>query len=196
MGKLVKGLVLTPDDFNGVDWVQRMADAGLNTLGIHSGGGEAHDVFRMLGKFGKPEFREQAAAAGLDYEYELHASQHLMDPALFAAHPEYFVLTLRSRVRTVRGNWCVSTPGVPELVAENAAALARELPSSTGNYFFWGRDTAGMTWCSCPKCAELSPSDQSLVTSNAIARRLRRDDPQLRLRLHGQPSGNAPLRRV
>lgn len=177
MDKFHKGLVLTPADFKGVDWIKKMADAGLNTLGIHSGGGEAHNVIETLGSFADQPFRDQVAAAHLDWEYESHASNHLLDPALFEEHPEYFARTLRSGGRSKLGNWCVSTPGVLELVAENAAALARRLPSSTGNYFFWGRDTVSMEWCFCPDCAPLTFSDQSLITSNAIARRLRRDDP-------------------
>ena len=34
-----KGLVITPEDFNGVDWIAKMKELGLNTLGLHSGGG-------------------------------------------------------------------------------------------------------------------------------------------------------------
>lgn len=180
-GVFRKGVVVTPADFQDADWVRLLADHGLNTLGIHSGGGAAHDVVARLGKFAGAAFRAKVAEAGLDWEYELHAPHQLMDYALFATHPEYFPQSLRNRERIDTGNWCVSAPPVLPLVAENAARLAAELPSSTRRYFFWGTDVAGGDWCHCEGCSDWTASDQNLLTANAIARRLRRDDPAARV---------------
>lgn len=172
-----KGLVLTPSDFNGVDWITKMSKNGLNTLGLHSGGGEAHDIITNLSVTANSDFREQIAAAGLDFEYELHAPNNLLDRALFDSHPEYFPRVLRENVRTSVGNWCVSNPDGLSIIAQSAHKLAKILPSSTNRYFFWGADFAHNSWCNCEKCANLSSSDQSLLTSNAIVKELRKDNP-------------------
>lgn len=171
-----KGIVVVPSDFDGADWVQRVRDAGLNTIGLHSGGGKAHNVYEQLGSYGESDFRDRVKAAGLDWEYELHASAHLMDRACFGEHPEYFIEDLRSKRRVQSGNWCVSSSEGLSLVAENALELAQRLPSSTHRYFLWGSDVQSGDWCNCEACAQYSPSEQSLLTSNAMARKLREWD--------------------
>jgi hypothetical protein len=40
---------------------------------------------------------------------------------------------------------------------------------------YWGDD--GQPWCRCPKCRELTDSDQALVFENHLIRALRRLDP-------------------
>ncbi len=183
MKKGKKGVVVCPSDFNGVNWIEKLKANGLNTLGIHSGGGNGRDVLAVLGEYGKAEFRQQVADAGLDYEYELHASKNLLPESLFETHPEYFVQALHSKIRTQNLNWCVTAPGVLEnVIAENAAGLAKSLPSSTHNYFFWGCDSApGRDWCHCPACSIYSFSEQNLLSVNAMARRLRLDDPEAQI---------------
>lgn len=179
MKKFKKGVVLSPGDLQSVDWISRLKSNGLNTLGIHSGGGAGHDVIAGLGEFGEAEFRKKVADAGLDCEYELHASKNLLPDELFAEHPEYFIQTLRSKIRARNLNWCVTAPGLLEnVIAENAAKLAAALPSSTGNYFFWGCDIEpGREWCHCPKCSIYSFSEQHLLSVNAMARKLKELDP-------------------
>jgi len=173
-----KGIVLTPGDFEGVDWIKDMKNSGLNTLGLHSGGGEAHDVVTSLGFLGEQSFRTELSNTGIDFEYEVHASANLLSRALFTEHPEYFPCTLRSEERMIHGNWCTSEPEAMRLVAENAVKLAKGLPPSTNRFFFWGADATANDWCNCEKCAGLTPSDQSLKTSNMIAKRLKTDIPE------------------
>ena len=183
MKKFKKGVVLVPDDFKGVDWINKLKTNGLNTLGMHSGGGDSHDVLAGLGWYGSDEFRQSVAAAGLDCEYELHASKNLLPDALYDRHPEYFIQTLRSKIRARNLNWCVTAPGLLEnVIAENAAKLAKALPSSTKNYFFWGCDIEpGREWCHCPECSIYSFSEQHLLSVNAMARKLRQDDPEAQI---------------
>ena len=115
-----KGLVITPEDFNGVDWIAKMKELGLNTLGLHSGGGASHDVTAVLGDYAKEEFRKRVADAGLDLEYEDHAADSLLDRSLFKTHPEYFPMHCISGERREKGNWCISNPDVAELLASNS----------------------------------------------------------------------------
>ena len=181
MTKFKKGVVLVPDDFKGVDWVEKIKSAGLNTLGMHSGGGAAHDIYENLFEYGEQPFRDRVKAAGLDLEYELHASKNLLPEELFETHPEYFMLTLRSKVRVKGKNWCCTNPDALKVIAENGADIIRRLPSTTNNYFIWGSDTALGTWCNCPSCDIYSTSDQCLLSFNAIARRAKEDNPDAKV---------------
>ena len=104
------GVVVTPEDFKGADWIGLCRRHGLRTLGIHSGGGKIADVLKMLGRYGGAAFRAEVAAAGLECEYECHAAASLLQPALFAEHPDYFAFDLRRRARRNDSNWCVTNP--------------------------------------------------------------------------------------
>ena len=172
-----RGIILTPADFTGVDYLKLMKETELNTLGIHSGNGANHDLFARLGRFATPEFRAEVAAAGLECEYETHAASALMDPSLFAAHPEYFAVDGKTGERTCKRNWCITHPDVPAMVADNAAKLAQRLPSSTHRYYFWCADFRGAN-CRCPECSKYSVADLQLRSVNAIAAGLRRVDPR------------------
>lgn len=172
MGKNHKGIVLVPSDFEGVDWIGKIANSGLNTVGLHSGGGPGHDVLKELKFMKEDDFRQTIIRAGLDYEYEVHASHVLIDHDLFDTKPGYFPAFYRNQERICDGNWCVSNPEGMKLVVDNAISLAKKLPSATHRYFFWGVDRLHRDWCHCPKCAHLTGADQALITANAIAERI------------------------
>lgn len=167
-----RGIVVTPEDFSGVDWIERCRQAGLNTLGLHSGGGESHDVIYALGELGTQQFRQQVAAAGLNWEYECHAAESLLPRTLFEKNPEFFNLDKITGKRCIEGNWCVSNSEAIHLVQENGIALAKQLPASTHRYLFWGADNPTI-WCHCDSCSRLSPSDQMLRSVNALARAIK-----------------------
>ena len=155
-----------------MDWVEKMAKSGLNTLGLHSGGGAAHNVYTELKFMGEQSFRDKLTANGLDYEYEVHASDVLIDHKLFDEHPEYFPQNTRRRTPIGDANWCTSNPTALNMVVENALEMVRRLPSSTHRYFFWGVDRLQNDWCHCEKCSHLNGADQALITANAIAERI------------------------
>lgn len=175
MAKTRRGVVLSPSDFD-INWFDYFGD-NLNTLGIHSGGGAAHDIFEKLGHYGTEEFRRECAGRGIDLEYELHAPHQLIDYSSFGSHPEYFYQNSRTQERQNDGNWCVSSPAL-QMVAKNACGIAEKLPASTGRYFYWGVDKGGDDWCHCSKCAPLSSADQCLMTANAIVKEMRKSDPE------------------
>lgn len=171
-----RGIILTPADFNGVDYLKLMKETELNPLGIHSGGGANHDLFARLGRFATPEFRAEVSAAGIACEYETHATSALMDSALFPVHPEYFAVDVKTGERTCKLNWCITHPDVPAIISDNAEKLARRLPSSTHRYYFWCADLRDAN-CRCPACSRYSVADLQLKSVNAIAAGLRRVDP-------------------
>ena len=172
--KIRRGVVISPTDFD-INWLDYFGD-NLKTLGIHSGGGEAHNVFEKLGYYAGDEFRNKCRYRNIDFEYELHAPHQLFDYSLFDSHPEYFYQNSRVQERKKDGNWCVSSPALP-MVAKNACDIAKRLPASTNRYFYWGVDKGGDDWCHCSKCAPLNHADQCLITSNAIIKELRKTDP-------------------
>ncbi len=160
--------------------IDRLADAGATAIGIHPGGGRRADEIlrenlRLFGTDGFRELVEYAGDRGLKVVYEIHAWSYLLPRELFAEHPEYFRMDGEGR-RTPEGNFCVGNPEALRIVAENAARLAGELPGSAPEYYFWPDDVAGAD-CRCPSCRELSPSDKQLRVVNAVARRLRKDNP-------------------
>lgn len=175
---LCKGIVLVPSDFNGVDWIGKFQELGLNTMGLHSGGGAAHDVLENLKFMKDADFQEKLRKSGIDYEYEIHASAMLLERKMFEAHPDYFIMEHQNARRVNSGNWCVSSHDGMVHVVRNAAKLASSIPSSTGRYFFWGADTPHRDWCHCSGCAGMTASDQSLMTSNRILGELRKTNPE------------------
>ncbi len=169
-----KGIVITPADFRNADWPEIMRRNSLNTLGLHSGGGARHDVMAALGTTVSKAFTTGLQSVPLDYEYELHVVDELLNRRLFAEHPEYF--TWQNGQRRESGNWCISNQELTGHLEENAAALAARLAPSTHRYFFWGED-AQSSCCHCETCSRLSAADQGLLTANHIAEGVRRTDP-------------------
>ncbi|MBO4407366.1 MAG: DUF4838 domain-containing protein [Clostridia bacterium] len=176
---LEKGVVVHPDEVTGF-WRDTFLQTDLRLLGIHPvGGAGSHGRVKKLAEEGLPaESRDHLATlkrAGVGIEYELHVMSLLLPRELFARHPEYF-RTDEKGGRNPDLNCCASNPDALEIVAENAARLARALPSSTHRYSFW-LDDARSGICRCPACASLSAADQALLVYNAVERGIRRADP-------------------
>ena len=64
-----------------------------------------------------------------------------------------------------------------EVVRQNAALLAKLMPSDTHRYHFW-LDDVSQCRCRCPKCEGLTAADQALTVYNAILEGIRRTDEQ------------------
>ena len=171
-----RGLVLVPGDTSLPNWPERARRAGLTTLALHE--------FTVMGilAFAVSDagraFLDQCRAAKLEIEYELHLMSDLLQRSLFAQHPEWFRMDASGQ-RTADANCCVHAPAALDHIARNAAVIARLLPSTSDRYFFWGDD--GASWCRCPKCKELSDSEQAVAVENRILKELRKDRPQATL---------------
>ena len=165
-------------------WIDRLADAGIDTLGIHpeGGAGAPKSLERLLELLKTPEYRaliDYARSRGLRIEYEIHAAGYLMDKSLFAEHPEYFRMNSDGE-RTPDWNFCVSNPDALALFARRAAELAQALYGSGKNFYFWMDDGRGIH-CNCPKCRALSPSDQQYIALRAAIGEIRRHIPDARM---------------
>ena len=170
------GMIIHPEELTKKQ-IDKLADAGIGTLGIHPRGGRQADKWLslMLERINTPEFKaliDYAKEKGLSVEYEIHAASYLMPRSLFDTNPEYFRVN-ESGKRTPDWNFCVSNPEALELFAKRAASLSLSLYGSSNNFYFWmddGRDTC----CHCEKCRELSPTDQQMIAVNAMLKEIKK----------------------
>ena len=177
------GMIIHPGELS-KKWIDRLADAKVNTLGLHpeGGAGAPKSLERLLELLKTPEYRaliDYARSRGLEVEYEIHAAGYLMDKSLFAEHPEYFRMNSAGE-RTSDWNFCVSNPDALALFARRAAELAQALYGSGKDFYFWMDDGRGIH-CNCPKCRALSPSDQQYIALRAAIGEIRRHIPDARM---------------
>lgn len=172
-----RGVVLTPQDLDWPLWPQRAAEAGLTTVALHDPLSPAAVSVFIRSEAGQ-KFLAQCRRYGLQVEYELHAMQELLPRELFAKNPEMFRMDEQGE-RTGKFNLCVSSTTALDIAAENAVRIAGVLKPTTGRYFYWGDD--GIAWCRCPKCRNLSDSEQSLVVANHLWRALKRVDERAQI---------------
>ncbi len=178
-----RGIIVHTDELN-EEWLSWMADAGLNTLGLHPVGGvNAHESLqKAIDSHTLPEsrrLRSLAASHGIRMEYEAHTMSWLLPRHLFSRHPEWFRMNEEGE-RTPNLNLCVSNPDALEYVAERTALLASLLDTGVNDYFFW-LDDARNSACHCPACQKLSASDQQLIAVNAMLSGLKRYNRNARL---------------
>jgi len=173
-GFTTRGVVLVPEDLTLADWPQQAKDAGLTTIGLHHQNSPQAVVQCVKSDVGQ-QFLEQCQKLGLEIEYELHAMKELLPRDLFAKNSEMFRMDDRGQ-RLGDFNCCVHSDQALAIICENAVQIGKVLRPSTSRYFYWGDD--GRPWCHCPKCRELSPSEQALVIENRICRALREVDPK------------------
>jgi hypothetical protein len=176
---MIKNILIHPEELN-KKWIDRMADGGIKILGIHPhGGGKAvESLTNLLERLETKEYRElidYAVSRGLEIEYEMHAARFLLPEALFDSHPEYFRMMANGE-RTKNLNFCVSNSEALDLVAKNAAELAKKLYKSRPVFYFW-LDDARNAFCKCERCKKLTPSHQQLVASNAMLAEIRKEIP-------------------
>ena len=170
-----RGVVLVPSDITTWDWPQQAQRAGLSTIATH--------VFpRQVAAFVETDeghaFLERCRSLGIEVEHELHAIGDLLPRDLFAQAPEMFRMNEKGE-RLADCNLCVHSQPAVERVCENAQKYARQLRPTTGRYFYWIDD--GRPMCRCPRCRELSDSDQALLLENRMLRALREIDPRATL---------------
>lgn len=183
MDFLKKGILTHPEDLT-VGWLDRMAKAKLNTLGLHPVGGKnAHESLqRAIDAHGTEEskaLRAAAAVRGIAVEYEAHVMRWLLPREQFETHADWFRMDEKGK-RTADFNMCASNPDALDYVAERTALLAELLDTGAGKYYYWIDDVMGYT-CRCPECRRLSPSDQQMRIVNAMLRGLKRKSADAKL---------------
>lgn len=173
-----RGIIVHPEDLT-LGWIDRMAGARLNTLGLHPVGGvKAHESLqRAIDMHALPEsrrLRAEAAARGINVEYEAHAMAWLLPRHLHARHADWFRMNEKGE-RVADFNLCASNPDALDYVAERTALLSSLLDTGASKHYYWTDDVAGYS-CQCPECRKLTPSDQQMKLVNAMLKGLRSRD--------------------
>jgi len=103
---------------------------------------------------------------GLRVEFGGHGLSALLPRALFRRHPHFF--RHDGNRRTPDHNFCPSSSGALDVIRREARSYFESRPGADV-YHLWPDDVVGGGWCRCESCAGLSPSDQALIATNAVA---------------------------
>ena len=138
--RTARGILVHPEELT-LPWLDQMAAAGLNTLGLHPVGGKlAHESLqRAIDSHILPESRQlrrEAALRGIRVEYEAHVMAWLLPRHLFAKHPDWFRMDDKGE-RQPDFNLCVSNPDALDYVAQRTALLASLLETGSSRYYFY-----------------------------------------------------------
>lgn len=167
-----------PQDLAFVDWMAKTGATGW--LFIR----HAHDDRWLI-----PPLTDALHARGLAAEWGGHALVEWLPRAAFAGHPEFFPLGPDGR-RTDMGNCCTASAAALALVGDGVRAARAEVCAD--DLHVWGLDLFGGGWCHCPDCIALSPSDQALRLTNAVAATLPSGERVFHLAYHD--TIHAPVR--
>lgn len=177
-----RGIIIHAEDCLNDYWADRLTgeDLHLNVLGVHPAGGhDAHQTMeqaiRMLSTPEWAKFASRMEKAGIAIEFEMHALSWMLEREKFDTHPHWFRADANGN-RTLQFNCCASEPEVLEYIKERACALAKIFVPDTNKYYFWIDDVAS-AGCQCEKCRGLTPSDQCMILTNAIAEGLEAGRP-------------------
>lgn len=122
--------------------------------------------------YNREPYREWSARNRMARGFMLHSGHaygaiHRSRQKEFAAHPEYLALVDGKRQTRTGAKFCISNPGLRELVVGYAKERFRSNPD---------RDSISMDpsdgggWCECDKCRDLgSVSDRALTLANEVA---------------------------
>jgi hypothetical protein len=172
---LTRGVVLVLSDLRTLDWPERAKRARLTTIATHL---FPHEVAAFMQKDEGQQFWESCQRLGIQVEHELHAMSDLLPRPLFEKDPSMFPLNDQGqRVRDY--NVCVHSAAALDVVAENAVKYTKILRATTHRYFYWIDD--GKPMCRCPRCRELTDSDQALLLEHHVLQAIRQVDPQATL---------------
>ncbi len=180
LGKLYhnKGILLFPADVDEVpEWPEIAAKSGLNTIGIHPGGGHLEGIIKNTEKWINSSegqhFLENCKRYGIEVEYEIHAIKELLPRELFNQYPTMFRMD-ETGLRQQKDNFCVHSRQALELLAKNVVEFAKIATPTTGRYYFWIDD--GMQLCH-PNVGDIySDSEQALILENYLLRELKAFD--------------------
>ena len=121
-------LIIHPEELS-KKWIDRIAAAGVSTLGIHPRGGEIapQTLAALLREAETPEYRsliDYARGLGLEIEYEIHSLGFLLPRELFSEHPEYFRVDADGK-RNNDYNLCVSCKEAMDILYRHAGNFAK-----------------------------------------------------------------------
>lgn len=171
----MKGIVLTVNDLENVDWAALAHESGINTIGTHIRPQQVADF--MATEKGQKFFND-CLEYGIHVEHQLHAVSELLPRDLFEKDSTMFRMDRKGRRRN-DVNLCVHSQAALDTVAARALYYAKLLPATNHRYYFWIDDNRPM--CHCPECSKYSDSEQALIVENRIIKELRTWDPDAQL---------------
>jgi hypothetical protein len=152
----------------------------IDYVGIHPWGGRRaaegiEKTIEYIHTSAYKEFADILHRNGKHIEFEAHAHSWLFPKSLFSEHPEWFREDVSGQ-RKADHNMCVSNKEALAYLTDRSGQLAKFLAPDSHKYYWWTDDTSGDCFCHCPKCRELSPSDQYLIWCNAVLSGIRTTD--------------------
>lgn len=171
----IRGVVLAVEDLATYDWPALAHRCGINTIGVHA---LPSQVAAFLQGGRGLRFLHDCDSLGIMVEYQLHALGEFLPRGLFSEDSTMFRMDGEGR-RVPDFNCCVHSGKALEIIARNAAAYVRQMPSGNHRYYFWVDDDKPM--CRCPQCSEFSDSEQALIVENSMLAAVRRVDPSAKL---------------
>lgn len=178
----IRSLVIGHDYFlaEAEQWISWAARNRLNTIFMHTTIGEPALGACRLARWRarRRDLLPLIRAHGLRLELGGHHLRDLLPRRLFRSQPTLF--RFNGQRRTPDHNLCVSNPAALELLQRMGAAFFRAYPEAEV-YHLWPDDLHADGWCHCQACANLSPADQTLIATNALAAVLPPDRPGTRV---------------
>ncbi len=166
----MRGVVLSVEDLETVDWPKLAAENDINTIGTHI---HPEQVYQFIQSEKGQKFLNECQKYGIQVEHQLHAIKELLPRKLFEQDSTLFRMN-ELGLRTTDANCCPSNQKALDIIAKNAADYAKKLPATNHRYYFWLDD--GAPTCLCPQCKELTASDQALLIENAMIKSIREVD--------------------
>ena len=171
----MRGVVLSVQDLETVDWPRLAHENGINTIGTHI---TPEQVVRFIHSEKGEKFLADCKKYGIQVEHQLHAMGELLPRELFNEDSTMFRMNEAGR-RVNDYNLCAHSQKALDKVAEKALYYAKLLPSTNHLYYYWIDD--GQPMCYCPECSKYAPSEQALIIENRIIKELRKSDPEAKL---------------
>jgi len=170
-----RGVVLSVEDLETVDWPKLAHENGINTIGTHI---TPEQVVKFIHSEKGEKFLSDCKKYGIHVEHQLHAMGDLLPRELFTEDSAMFRMNEHGR-RVNDYNLCVHSQKALDKVAEKALYYTKLLPSTNHLYYYWIDD--GRPMCRCPECLEYSDSEQALIIENRIIKELRKFNPEAKL---------------
>jgi hypothetical protein len=171
----MRGIVLSVEDLETVDWPKLAYENGINTIGTHV---TPEQVVKFIQSDKGKKFLADCKKYGIEVEHQLHAIGELLPRNLFTEDSTMFRMNENGQ-RVNDCNLCVHSQSALDVIAGNALHYAQLLPTTNHRYYFWIDD--GMPMCHCPECSPYSDSEQALILENRIIKELRSFDPEAQL---------------
>lgn len=171
----MRGIVLSVEDLETVDWPKLAAENHINTIGTHI---TPSQVLTFIQSQKGERFLNECRRYNIDVEHQLHALHDLLPRDLFEKDSTLFRMDENGR-RVADFNCCANSEKALNIIAEKAAYYAKLLPATNHRYYFWLDDNKPI--CHCPECSKYSASEQALLIENRIIKELRKYDSKAQL---------------